>query len=151
MLPEYDVVVIGYGNELRGDDGIGPRLAGEVAARNWPGVRVVAVAQLTPELAKVLADAQRAIFIDAGVPAEGEPVRVLHVEPRGPGPALTHFGDPHGLLALSRALYGKAPRAWLVRVAGHDFGLGEALSSEVQHRAQKALEHIESLVQQREL
>jgi hydrogenase maturation protease len=147
MPPKNDVVVIGYGNELRGDDGIGPRLAVEIDRRNWPGVRTVAVSQLTPDLARVLADVRLAIFLDAGVPAEGEPVRVLRVEAGGSSSTLTHTGDPRALLGLAQALYGRAPEAWLVTVAGEDFGLGEHLSAAALRHMSTALERVESLVQ----
>jgi hydrogenase maturation protease len=146
MPPKDDVVVIGYGNELRGDDGIGPRLAAEIDGRNWPGVRVFAVPQLTPDLAKVLAGVRLAIFLDAGVQAEREPVRVLRVEAGCSGSALTHTGDPRALLGLAQALYGQAPEAWLVTVAGEDFGLGEHLSAAALRHMSTALEGVESLV-----
>jgi hydrogenase maturation protease len=146
MPPKYDVVVIGYGNELRGDDGIGPWLAAEIVRRSWPGVRVLGVTQLTPELAQVLAEARRAIFLDACVSGEEEPVRVRRVEAAAAGPALTHTGTPEALLGLARALYGHVPEAWLVTVAGYDFGLREHLSPQAQRHACAALARLETLV-----
>jgi hydrogenase maturation protease len=151
MSPKYDVVVIGYGNELRGDDGIGPQLAAEIDGRNWPGVRVVAVAQLMPELATILADARRAIFIDACLPAAGEPVRVRRLEAGASGSALTHTGSPERLLGLALALYGNAPEAWLVTVMGCDFGLREQLSPEAQRHTRDALARIEALARAQEI
>ena len=65
------ILVIGYGNELRGDDGIGPRVAEAVAARNHPGVRVRIVCQLVPELAAELAEARTVIFVDALMDPDG--------------------------------------------------------------------------------
>ena len=53
-----DLVVIGYGNELRGDDGAGPRVARAVAAHNLPGVQIITAHQLTPEMADGLAEAR---------------------------------------------------------------------------------------------
>ena len=65
-----DALVIGYGNTLRGDDGIGPAVAEAVAALGLPGVRVIVAHQLTPELAADLADAQLVVFVDAAVGGE---------------------------------------------------------------------------------
>src|SRR5262245_30725916 len=59
----WSVVVVGYGNELRGDDAVGPRVAQAVAAWDLPGVCGLAIHQLTPELAEILAAAARAIFV----------------------------------------------------------------------------------------
>ncbi|HEY9173382.1 MAG TPA: hydrogenase maturation protease, partial [Verrucomicrobiae bacterium] len=57
--PIADLLVIGYGNTLRRDDGIGPKVAEAVAELNLPGVRSLACPQLTPELAEPIAHAKR--------------------------------------------------------------------------------------------
>jgi len=142
------VVVIGYGNDLRGDDGIGPFLAGAVAERGWPHVRALAVHQLTPELAEALAGARRAVFIDARAGPDGKPVEVLPIMPGGPGGAASHVGDPRVLLGMARELYGRAPAAWWVTVAGHHFGLGQELSAQARANCQRALAEIELLVRE---
>lgn len=58
-------LVIGIGNRLRSDDGVGPRLAEEVEAWGLSGVESMAVQQLSPELAPRLAACERVLFIDA--------------------------------------------------------------------------------------
>jgi hydrogenase maturation protease len=143
-MPE--VIIIGYGNELRGDDGIGPCVARRVAAGGWPGVGFRAVPQLTPELAEDLAGARWAIFIDAGAGGGGEAVAVRRIEAGGPAAALTHFGDPRVLLAMSQALYGRAPEAWLVTVAGVNFAPGEMLSEAARLHVGRAVEQVERLL-----
>jgi len=45
------ILLIGYGNELRGDDAIGPLVARALAELRLPGTQVLALTQLTPELA----------------------------------------------------------------------------------------------------
>ena len=60
-------LVIGYGNELRRDDGLGPQAARAVAGWGMPGVLALSCHQLTPELAEIVADAEEALFIDAAV------------------------------------------------------------------------------------
>src|SRR5262245_33122909 len=87
-------VVIGYGSELRGDDGIGPRVAEAVGARGWPGVRALALHQLTPELAEVLAGARVAVFVDARAGGGDGAIEVCRVGPAGAGCAMTHAGSP---------------------------------------------------------
>jgi Ni,Fe-hydrogenase maturation factor len=57
--------VIGYGNTLRTDDGVGPYVATAVASWGLPGVVSVGVHQLTPELSELLASAELAVFVDA--------------------------------------------------------------------------------------
>jgi hydrogenase maturation protease len=141
-----EVLVIGYGNGLRGDDGIGPWVAGEVRARGWPGVRALALPQLTPELAELLAGVRLAVFVDAAWSCPGLAVNVRRVEPAPANNSLTHFGGPRELLGLAERLYGRAPEAWLVSVEGCEFGLSEQLSAAALRHGRLALQHIERLV-----
>ena len=66
------ILVIGYGNPLRGDDGVGWRVAEEAAALlPDPPVTVLTVQLLTPELADPISRSDLLILIDAA--AEGPP------------------------------------------------------------------------------
>jgi hydrogenase maturation protease len=143
---EY-ILVIGYGNQQRGDDGIGPRVAETIAAVNHPGVRVRSVFQLVPELAAELAEAQIVIFVDALVEASHraiklEPIAVEVISDWG-----THSADPRTLLALTRAVYRRAPEAWWLTVPGREFGLGEGLSSAAEGGVRQAIARIRELIQ----
>ena len=67
------LLIIGYGNPLRGDDAFGYRAAEELQASfiDHREAVILPVHQLTPELAADIARAARVVFIDAA--AEGEP------------------------------------------------------------------------------
>ena len=67
--PGSSSLVIGIGNPLRGDDGIGWRLAAQLPAGSGLGVRCRQ--QLTPELAEELAAVERVLFLDAWLGPEG--------------------------------------------------------------------------------
>lgn len=140
------VLVLGYGNTLRGDDGIGPAVAEEIAARRLPGVRVLVVHQLTPDLAADLAEARLAVFIDAA--AGGEAVRAVRLDAAGAGDVMTHAADPRALLALTRAVYGRVPEAWLVTAAGADFGFRDGLSPAGRANADAAAECVERIIRE---
>ncbi len=121
-------LVIGYGNELRGDDAVGPEIARRVSSWSQPEVTGLAVHQLTPELAAVIADVETVIFVDACAdPAQCELcLRRLESRPRiGTG----HISDPRWILALTETQYDRRPDAWLVTVPALDFSLGERLSA----------------------
>jgi hypothetical protein len=64
-IEAYDSLVVGYGNTLRGDDGIGYRVAEAVAKWQLPQVRSIAVAQLLPELAADIGEVEIVMFVDA--------------------------------------------------------------------------------------
>ncbi len=129
-----NAVVIGYGNMLRGDDGAGPAVAEAIAARGLPGVRVLSVTQLTPELAELLAEVKLAVFVDATAERVGD-VTVQPVRPAQRAESLGHTSNSGILLALAGAIYGASPEAWIVRVPAESFTFGEGLS----HCARQAI------------
>ena len=121
------LLVIGYGNTLRRDDGVGPRVAAAVGRLRLPGVLTMACPQLTPELADPLSRAGAAVFVDASVEHRG-PVRVRRLGPAGSSQILAHAADPRVLLALARDAFGRAPRAWMLTIPARELGFGERLS-----------------------
>jgi hydrogenase maturation protease len=137
-----ELLVIGYGNELRRDDGVGPRAARVVSGWGRPGTRTLAVPQLTPELAGEVAAAAEVIFVDADL--AGEAVRLRTLLPADDGD-LGHAGGPRGLLALAAVVYGRAPSAWLLTVPAADLGFGEALSAAGERGLAAALRHLDRL------
>lgn len=120
-------LVIGYGNELRGDDAVGPWVARNVANWNQAGVVGLAVHQLTPELAPALSEAETVVFVDAHADEDGGGVR-FHRLDAGPGAVIGHISDPCWLLALSESLYGRKPAAWLATIPAAGFHIGTPLS-----------------------
>jgi hydrogenase maturation protease len=121
------LLVIGYGNELRSDDGVGPAAARAVAAWDEPGVRAIATHQLTPELADAIAGAEEVVFLDARI-GSGEVV-VQRVTPSSTASALGHASDPGWLLALTELVHSRVPPAWLVTIPADNLEPGERLSA----------------------
>ena len=136
------LLVIGYGNTLRSDDGVGVRVAQAVGAQGLPGVVALAVHQLTPELAECLALAERAVFVDARLAKEGTDIDFSPVEPSSAMGSGGHISDPRSLLAMAEWLYGHAPRAWLLTFPGAEFSIGEDLSAMAARGIDRALERI---------
>jgi hydrogenase maturation protease len=126
-------LVIGYGNPMRRDDGVGWQAVEELS-RELPAdlVDCISVRQLSPELAERLSALRAVIFVKAH--AEGEPgsLECRRVEPRPHESPLLHELDPPGLLAIAKALYGANPKAAVVSVAGESFEHGNELSPPVE-------------------
>lgn len=142
-----DIVVIGYGNAMRSDDGLGLRVAEAIAEANYPGVRVRTVFQLVPELAPELAETRLVIFVDALVDSGGSVVALTPVEAEEITDWSTHAADPRTLLALTRSVFGRTPEAWWLKVPGRQFDFGEGLSSTAEDRMRQAISRIEELIQ----
>jgi hydrogenase maturation protease len=135
LHPRRNRLVIGIGNPLRGDDGIGALLAEQVGGRG--------VQQLTPELAAELAELEAVLFIDAWLAPAGAVPRITAISPAA-GAAESHRLEPAQLLAISQALYGRTPEAHLLQVPATLFEHGNALSAEIQAALPQARELLRS-------
>lgn len=136
------LLVIGYGNTLFGDDGLGQLIAQHVADWAVPGVLALARHELTPELAYDIAAADEVIFVDAALHTDG--VVFVPVAPAAPErEGIEHALTPAALLALARTAFGHAPRhAWQLLVPARDFTLGNSLSDVAREGLSRALEGI---------
>jgi hydrogenase maturation protease len=146
-----NVLVIGYGNPLREDDGIGWRVVEEVENYQWAIVNcqlsTVATHQLLPELAEEVSEAELVIFVDASVEGEPGAIAVQELMPvEQEMGAFTHHFDPAGLLGYARDLYGRFPRAYLVTVTAVSLGYGEGLSPPVVATLPDVLQQIKTLI-----
>lgn len=144
------MLVIGYGNALRGDDGVGPAVAERVGALGLSGVRGEVLHQLTPELAGDVAEAGTVVFVDAMEADSGQDIAapgviVRELDAAGGLGWSGHRCSPEGLLALSAELYGRSPRAWCVAVPVRGFGWGPGLTEEARKGVEVAVEAIRNL------
>ncbi len=127
------VLVIGYGNVLRSDDGVGWHVTERLASdARFAGVTVLQRHQLTPELALDLSQAERVALVDACADRPAGVITVEHPDPGAGGvPTWSHRMEPADLATLARSLYGRAPAMCLVSVGAESFDVGEGLSPAV--------------------
>lgn len=144
-----NVLILGYGNTLRSDDGLGV-VAAEQLAERLPesAATIVTSQQLGPEMVEDLRGADLVIFIDAGITnppgaASCTPVLPQHEIPSG----VTHHFTPGTLLSMCQAFYGAAPQAYLYSVGAASFELGETLSPTVQAALPELLDAIVERIQ----
>ncbi len=144
---QYSFLIVGYGNELRGDDAVGAQVANTVASWNLPQVSSIVVHQLLPELATKLAAVDYVIFVDAC--GEESCARTIQLSPisatqsNRTATALTRAHSAQGLLALTQKLYGHTPQAWLLQVPTESFDFGKQLSSTALRGSDQAVQTIE--------
>ncbi|HMP42311.1 MAG TPA: hydrogenase maturation protease [Roseiflexaceae bacterium] len=135
-------LVIGYGNDLRGDDAAGRCSAAQIPAWQLPGMQVIETHQLLPELAPRLAAARHALFLDAADARMLPKVTIQALLPAAQAPPLAHHAGPAALLAWARELYGHAPAAWWVTIPAHQFDFGAPLSPPAAYGVKLALRWI---------
>ncbi len=143
-----DVLILGYGNTMRGDDALGIHAAHALHDFYCTdgGIRVLATSQLTFDLAEDLSQANFILFIDAatsGLPGE---IHVEEVQPADEKVRFTHHWTPRTLLMVCKQLYGKAPTALSLTMAVSSSEMGMGLSQEIEHRMPELLERAKAMV-----
>jgi hydrogenase maturation protease len=137
-------VIIGYGNVLRGDDGLGLVVADCLATvLADKDVKILTVHQLTPELAEPASQAGLIIFVDAshqGRPGSWKREEVEANELKHQ--SLGHHLTPSRLLACIKAIYKAEPRGLLISVTGKSFECAEKLTPEVEETLPEVVHHI---------
>jgi hydrogenase maturation protease len=118
-------LIIALGNPQRGDDGAAAELCRLIGPGEWT---VTEAMELTPEMAETVSGASRVIIADADYRGGEATIQDLSSTACCPAP-LTHSLRPGDLIATARRLYGFQGQAWLLRIPGADFGLGQPVSA----------------------
>ncbi|MCF7827826.1 MAG: hydrogenase maturation protease [Candidatus Marinimicrobia bacterium] len=146
------ILVIGYGNTLREDDGIGPRPAELLEERlcDSDDVRILTVHQLLPEHAAEIAESEYVIFIDASETGEPGDISGVDVSLSPSTLPMTHAPSPGLLLSMARDHFGARPRATLFTLTGSSFGFREGLSETVTSQIHQFIDEIFKFIQSQE-
>ena len=120
-IPVRRILLIGYGNPGRGDDGLGPALAAEIEALGIRGLTVDIDYQLTVDHAALIAAHDLVVFADAMI-GLAVPFRMARVGDAQPTSLGSHQVSPEAALLLAGLLFGTAPPGWVLAIAGEKFG-----------------------------
>jgi hydrogenase maturation protease len=127
-------LIIGVGNEYRGDDGVGPAVAHALDNGTLPAeVEVIVQSGEATALMTAWADATDVILIDA-VAAQDSPGKIYRIEAHAkPIPehflsCSTHDFGVAAAIELARAVGQLPPRVIVYGVEGEDFSMGAQLS-----------------------
>mgnify|MGYP001816400947 CR=1 FL=1 len=134
------ILVIGYGNDLRSDDGAGRWVADRIDAMGLAGVEARSIMQLTPEVSLDIVERRWVVFVDASV--ETEELRVDEIEPTPGATVMTHHGDPASLLAVSEMVGQPPERATLVSIPARNLEMGNSFSPPAERAARAAVDRI---------
>jgi len=149
MTVPADVLLLGYGNPGRLDDGLGPALAEAVQEMAPEGVTVEADYQLNVEHAAMAARHRHVLFVDAAVDGP-EPYFFRRLQAAGDATFTTHSVQPEAVLAMARQLFGAAPEGYALGIRGYAFDeFGEHLSAGAQSNLAAALRFLLPLLQAR--
>jgi hydrogenase maturation protease len=150
------LLVIGYGNPDREDDGVAWHILRVLTEKlgldspesyedEFPESELIDFAfhlQLTPEMAEDISTYEYVCFVDAHTGNIPEPVRLILVESEFQHSPFTHHLTPQSLMSMCETIYGKRPAAALLSIFGHRFLFTRELSPETAALVPQAVELI---------
>lgn len=148
-MSSADVLVVGFGNPGRLDDGLGPLLAEEIRKLNLAGVDVDSDYQLNVEHAAEAAEHKFVIFADASVNGR-EPFSFARLAVKDDGSFTTHSVEPEAVMSLARDLFSAEVEGYMLGIRGYEFNeFGERLSAKAKNNLNKAVEFLKDAIEKR--
>jgi hydrogenase maturation protease len=139
------ILLIGYGNPGRLDDGLGPAFAEAVEALGLP-CTVESDYQLAVEDAYDVAQHDVVVFADADRACE-PPFRFEPIGPKGGLGFSSHSLSPEGVMAIAVEHFGAGTRAFVLGIRGYEFdALAEGLTEGARRNLEAAVTFFEGWV-----
>jgi len=132
------ILILGYGNPGRQDDGLGPAAAGALSRLGWGNLTTVDDYQLNIEDALDVAAHDIVWFVDAAKTGPA-PFCVHDVFPSATTEFTSHLLRPAALLKIAQDYCNRTPPAFLLAIRGYEFEFTEALTQGGQENLRAAL------------
>jgi hydrogenase maturation protease len=124
------ILIFACGNPGRGDDGLGPAFLDRIEAAGIPGVECLVDMQLQVEHITDLCGRSMVLFVDADVSC-APPFVHAPLKAEADDSYSSHAMSPAALLHAYRKVYAnEPPPAFVLRIRGYRFALGDSLSAE---------------------
>ena len=141
MIPK--ILLFGYGNPGRGDDALGSLVIERVGQLKLANVASLVDMQLQIEHATDLVEYDQILFADADMSCR-EPFEFSAVSAEKDSSYTSHVLTPAALLFVYQQVYARrAPPAFLLRIRGYHFELGDALSTRAIMNLEAAIKQIQ--------
>ena len=141
-----NILLIGYGNPGRLDDGLGPALASRIEALSPEGLTVEADYQLVVEDAFDVSKHDIVIFADAAVKGK-EPFFFEEIHSRSPMSLSSHSVSPEAVLFFAEQMFHSKARAYVLGIRGYEFNeYEERLSVQAVQNLEEAFQFILDLI-----
>lgn len=145
------ILIIGFGNTLRRDDGAGVQAVTLLQDQlRDPDCEFMTAVQPLPEMIAYLKDVDVVIFVDACLGQKPGVIQrfTLTRDKNTVNSLMTHHLSPERMLYLCERLYGQRPQGMAFTITGYDFGYGEGLSAVVEMRLPRLVASIANTVRQ---
>ena len=139
------IIVYGYGNPGRQDDGLGPAMIERIESAGMPHVQTRCNFQLNVEDAYTIAGGRAVIFVDASLDGD-EPYVFYEIEPSAEIRFTTHSMAPQSVLALCNDLFNSERKAYMLSIRGYVWEFEEGLSAEAAQNLDQAFAFLENKI-----
>ncbi|HCG98574.1 MAG: hypothetical protein A2074_08465 [Candidatus Aquicultor primus] len=147
---DKNIVIIGYGNQLRGDDGVGLLVLDELSHTfaGRPDICLIRRQQLDIADTEEISECRAVIFVDAHISEERGDVEINKIDlVEGATFVVTHISLPEELMSATQAIYDSAPPAYVCAVRGYDFAFGTTVTENARKLVAQAARDIVELVE----
>ena len=136
------MLLIGFGNPAREDDGLGPAVAEEIEKLEIEGLRVDSDYQLSIEDASFVAEHDSVVFVDASLEG-GEPFTFSRLSPKRSDSFSSHSVNPETVMGIAYELFNAKTEGYLLGIRGYSFDMfTEKITPRALENKRKAVEFL---------
>jgi len=125
---DQKILLIGIGNNCRGDDGLGWKFVELVEAMGFDFIHCEARYQLQVEDAALVSEYDIIYFVDASYEKLMDGFTIRPCIALAKEHFSSHSQTPEAILELTNSLYQKSPEAYILAIAGESWELETSLS-----------------------
>ena len=141
------LVVVGVGNPLRGDDGIGHWVGQQIEEWQLPGVTVLFYQQLQTELIEQWLDFQAILVVDAAIDTRGFQFEKIETITTATANSSHHI-QLSTMVGLAEKLFNRPLNLTACKIGAANFELGAPITKETLENGKEALREIHTWIQQ---
>ena len=150
---EHKILIYGYGNPGRQDDGLGnsfvDKLEKWVDEKKLKGYEFDSNYQLNIEDAAAVAENELVIFVDAST-EEIENFILTPVDASTNVAFTSHAASPGYIVSLCREIYNKIPATYLLHIKGYEWAFKDGLSNKAMENMENALVYLKQKLEDSE-
>lgn len=140
------IVVVGIGNELRGDDGAGPEFVRTLkSVRTLKENNIHDIISHFPDLslAELIKDYDVVIFADVSVDSNKVEIEEIN---QAKTYSLSHHFSIENIFWFCKKVYNHNLKGYILKIPGYDFGYKKAISEEAKRNIEQAIEIFELFI-----
>ncbi|NPA43913.1 MAG: hydrogenase maturation protease [Chlorobi bacterium] len=145
-LNTKNTMIFGIGNSARQDDGLAWAFLDELSKQNKFKGKLHYRYQLNIEDAETVSNAEQVIFVDAFAGKQTESCVFEECKLNGEITYTTHALEPEAIMALCKNVYNVNPKAYVLKIKGKAWELGEELSSEAKKNLNEAINLVSEFI-----